>query len=61
MNGLLTQIHTGYQQLPRRVMIYGPHGIGKSTLCRQADEVIHYGNSQLYVPLVAIDTPNIII
>ncbi len=29
--GLLAQVSTGRQQKPRRVMLYGVHGIGKST------------------------------
>ena len=37
---LLKQIETGRQARPRRVLLYGTHGIGKSTFGAQADRAI---------------------
>lgn len=37
---LLTQIQRGRSQLPRRVMLYGTHGIGKSTFGSMAEKPI---------------------
>lgn len=37
---LLQQIHSGKRRAPRRVMLYGTHGVGKSTFAAQADRPI---------------------
>lgn len=37
---LLSQVHTGKRPAPRRVMLYGVHGIGKSTFGAMADKPI---------------------
>ena len=37
---LISQIHTGIRPAPRRVMLYGVHGIGKSTFGSMADDPV---------------------
>lgn len=38
--GMLGSVRTGKRARPRRTMIYGPHGIGKSTFAAQAEAVV---------------------
>ncbi len=40
MSTLLSQIHRGLQLVPRRVTLYGTHGIGKSTFGAMADKPV---------------------
>jgi hypothetical protein len=40
MSTLLSQVETGKQTLPRRVLLYGTHGIGKSTFAANSDAPI---------------------